>query len=143
VRSTKAFLIGAGMAYLLDPRHGKRRRHVLRDRSLRVVRRSQRLGTKKVKFVSGHLHGLMALVRRLSTRPAVAVDDETVTQRIRSDAFRDVGVSTREVEVEVEDGIATLRGSVDDRSIADNLVTRVGKVPGVRDVAAMLRVSGP
>lgn len=141
MRSTKAFLIGAGTAYLLDPRHGKRRRHVLRDRSLRAVRRSQRLGTKKVKFVGGHLRGFAALFRRLSNQPPVAVDDETVTQRIRSDAFRDVGVSTREVAVEVEDGIATLHGSVDGRSIADNLVARVGKVPGVQDVAAMLRVS--
>jgi hypothetical protein len=30
---------------------------------------------------------------------------------------------------------------VESRPLADDLVARVGKVPGVRDVAAMLRVS--
>lgn len=141
MRSAKAFLIGAGTAYLLDPRHGKRRRHVLRDRSLRLARRSQRLGTKKARFAGGHLRGLVATIRRTSKRPEAFVDDAIVTQRIRSDALRDVGVSTRDVEVEVENGVATLRGSVEGRAVADKLVGRVGKVPGVEDVAAILRVS--
>jgi hypothetical protein len=51
------------------------------------------------------------------------------------------GLSPTEVQVEVESGVATLRGSVDSRSLADDLVTRVEKVPGVRGVAAMIRVT--
>jgi hypothetical protein len=141
VGSTKAFLIGAGTAYLLDPRQGKRRRHILLDRTAKIARRTARFGAKKLRFAGGHLRGLVALFRRLGSSPSVPVDDETVTQRIRSSAFRDAGVSTRDVEVEVEDGVATLRGSVGSRSLADDLVARVRKVPGVRDVAAMLRVS--
>ena len=43
--------------------------------------------------------------------------------------------------MEVERGVATLRGSVTSRSLADDLVTRVDKVPGVQDVAAMIRVT--
>jgi osmotically-inducible protein OsmY len=98
---------------------------------------------KKARFAGGHLRGLVAVSRRALGRQATAVasDDETVEQRIRSYALREVGVSTREVEVEVEDGVATLRGSVDGRAAADELVSRVAKVPGVRDVAAMIRVS--
>jgi hypothetical protein len=142
MRSTKAFLIGAGTAYFLDPRQGRRRRHVVRDRSAAVLRRGSRVGLEKARFTGGHLRGLIAGSRRALGRQSVVVsDDATVRQRIRSEALPEAGISTREVEVEVEDGVATLRGSVDGRAAADELVSRVAKVPGVRDVAAMIRVS--
>jgi len=141
VRSTRAFLIGAGTAYFLDPRQGRRRRNVLRDRSLALVRRGSRVGARKARFAGGHVRGLVAMARHLVSRAPQAADDATVAQRIRSDALRDVGLSTRDVEVEVADGVATLRGAVGSRSLADDLVARVGKVPGVRDVAAMIRVT--
>jgi hypothetical protein len=114
---------------------------MLLDRTAKVLRRTARFGTKKTRFAGGHLRGLLALFRRLGSHPSPRVDDATVTQRIRSSALRDVGISTRDVEVEVEDGVATLRGSVGSRTLAEDLIARVGKVPGVRDVADELRVS--
>ncbi len=142
MRSTSAFLMGAGTAYLFDPRQGKGRRHQLRDRSLRALHRVERVGTGKVKFAGGHVRGLVAVVRRTLLRPAVATDDETVTQRIRSDAFRDVDVPTEGVDVIVENGLAKLRGSVVSIADSDRLVARVGKVPGVRDVDAEFKFTG-
>ena len=141
MRSTKAFLIGAGAAYLFDPGHGKMRRHVLRDRSRRVVRVVGKKGSSKARFTSGRIRGALAVSRRLVTSPEVAVDDVTIVQRIRSDAFRRAGVSPHQVELRVEDGVATLRGSVDSPEHADALVQRVAKTPGVEDVAAMLRIT--
>lgn len=141
MRSTKAFLIGFGTAYLFDPYQGKRRRTVARARLAKLVRRTARLGQKKARFTGGRLQGLGARARTLVWRPGVALDDRTVEQRIRSAALRDVGLSTSEVEVQVSSGVATLRGSVGSRSLADDLVTRVEKVPGVQDVAAMIRVT--
>jgi hypothetical protein len=141
VRSTRAFLIGAGAAYLFDPRHGRRRRNVLRDRGAAVLRRGAQGSATKARFTGGHLRGLLAITRHAFSPESPEVDDATVAQRIRSDALRDVGVTTRDVEVEVENGVATLRGSVGSRSRADDLVARVHRVPGVRDVAAMIRVS--
>ncbi|HSF61172.1 MAG TPA: BON domain-containing protein [Gaiellaceae bacterium] len=141
MRSTKAFLIGFGTAYLLDPHQGRRRRAVARDRIMKSVRRTGRLAQKKARFTGGRLQGLGARARALVRHRAVAFDDRTVEQRIRSSALRDVGLTTSEVDVEVERGVATLRGSVTSRSLADDLVTRVEKVPGVRDVAAMIRVT--
>ena len=142
MRSTRAFLMGAGAAYLFDPRQGRRRRNELRDRSAAIARRTARLGTKKAKFAGGHARGVLATGRRLATRRAAIADDAKIVQRIRSDALRTAGVTTRDVEVEVEDGVATLRGAVEGRATADELVARVAKVPGVQDVAAILRVSG-
>jgi BON domain len=141
MRAKTAFLAGAGAAFFFDPDAGKRRRHLARDRSLKALRRLQRLAVKKVKLVGGHTRGVVAIGRRAVTSQAVAVDDETVAQRIRSDALRDVRLSTKNVDVRVEDGFATLRGSVDSIDDADRLVSRVRKVPGVRDVAAELRVA--
>jgi osmotically-inducible protein OsmY len=141
VRSTRAFLIGAGAAYLFDPRQGRRRRNVLRDRSAAIARRTVRLGTKKVKFAGGHARGVVARGRRLTSGRQVLSDDAKIVQRIRSDALRTVGVTTKDVEVEVEGGVATLRGTVGSRTLADDLVAQVSKVPGVRDVAAMIRIS--
>jgi osmotically-inducible protein OsmY len=141
MRSTKAFLIGAGAAYLFDPGHGKRRRHVLRDRSRRIVRVVGKKGSSKARFTSGRIRGAVAVSRRLVTPTDVAVDDVTIVQRIRSDAFRHAGVSAQDVELRVEEGVASLRGSVDSPEHADALVQRVAKTPGVEDVAAMLRIS--
>ena len=141
MRSTRAFLMGAGAAYLFDPRQGRRRRHELRDRSAAIARRTVRLGAKKAKFAGGHARGVLATGRQLASKREIVADDAKIVQRIRSDALRTAGVATRDVEVEVEDGVATLRGAVEGRATADELVARVSKVPGVRDVAAILRVS--
>jgi hypothetical protein len=141
MRAKTAFLAGAGAAYFFDPETGKRRRHVARDRALRAFRQLQRGAVKKAKLAGGHAYGLAAVGRRAVTQPAVAADDETVAQRIRSDALRDLELSTKDIDVRVDDGFAVLRGSVASIDEADRLVRRVRKVPGVRDVSAEVRVA--
>jgi osmotically-inducible protein OsmY len=65
-----------------------------------------------------------------------------VKNRILSDAFRNVSLSTRDVDVDVVDGVATLRGSIPNQSLADDLVQEVRKVPGVRDVRQVFTIAG-
>ena len=141
MRSKTAFLAGIGTAYFFDPDTGKRRRHMARDRSLRAVRGLGGLGVQKAKLTAGRVYGLAAVARRAVRRDDVPVDDATVAQRIRSDALRDVGVSTKDVDVRVEDGLARLKGSVASADLADKLVSRVRGVAGVRDVSAELHVA--
>ncbi len=76
-------------------------------------------------------------------RPAVVevVDDATIEHRVLGDALPAAGVSADDVEVEVDAGVVVLQGSVDGPERADVLVQKVAEVPGVRDVAAMIRVS--
>lgn len=138
---TRAFFLGAGTTYFLDPARGKRRRRILRDRGLRALRRAGRLSSKKARFGLGHLRGLGARMRSRVLPRQRSLDDRTVEQRIRSDVLRDVGLGRQHVDVRVEQGIVTLRGHVVGRSLADDLIGRVRSVPGVVDVAAMLRVS--
>lgn len=142
MRPTTSFLVGAGVAYFFDRQLGKSRRMYVRARSRRLLRTVDRTGMRKVKYAEGRTGGIVARVRRAVARPTVDLSDATVAQRIRSEALRDVGVSTRDVEVAVEDGVATVEGTVRARKVADDLVTRVSKVPGVDEVAAIIRVSG-
>jgi osmotically-inducible protein OsmY len=139
MRTLRAFMIGVGAAYLFDPSEGKRRRRVLVDRLAKAARKVVRFMSKKARFYAGKSRGLAAGVPRAGSAPAT--DDATVLQRIRSDAFRDSGVSTKDVDVVVDAGVAKLRGSVSNPSLADDLVDRVRKVPGVRDVEAAIDVS--
>jgi len=83
-----------------------------------------------------------ALARRRRHEPSVAeVDDTTIERQVLDDALPAAGVSARDIEVEVEDGVVVLHGVVEGGDRADELVQRVAGVPGVRDVAAMIRVS--
>jgi hyperosmotically inducible protein len=141
MRAKTAFLTGAGAAYFLDPKTGKRRRHVARDRLLRALRLLRHGAVKKAKLAGGRARGLAAIARRGVRTPAVAVDDETVVQRIRSDALRDVELSTSQIDVRVEDGYARLSGSVATIDDEERLVSRVRKVPGVKEVSAEVRVA--
>lgn len=69
------------------------------------------------------------------------LDDIAIEHRVLGDALPAAGVSADDVAIAVDDGVVTLQGSVDGSDRADALVQRVAEVPGVRDVAAMLRVS--
>ena len=69
------------------------------------------------------------------------VDDTTIEHRVLGDALPAAGVDPGEVEIEVEDGVVSLHGAIDGSDRADALVQKVAEIPGVRDVAAMIRVS--
>jgi len=141
MRTVGAFVVGAGVAYLFDPQSGKRRRHVLRDRSVAVLRRFGRRSAGEAKYGAGHAEGVAAQAAGDASSPAAEADDATVKDRILSQAFRDAGVNTGDVAVDVSDGIATLRGTLDSVDLVHELVERVRAVPGVRTVTPRLAVT--
>jgi osmotically-inducible protein OsmY len=140
---TAVFALGVATEYFLDPRHGRRRRHVLRDRTLHMLRRAERLTSREARHGAGRARGLAAEARTAVTPRDKPADDVTLRQRILSDAFRHANVPTSDVEVEVAEGRVTLRGHVASTVLADDLVAHVRGIPGVRDVEAALAVSDP
>lgn len=140
MRSVAAFVVGAGLAYMFDPQSGRRRRHVLRDRSLAVLRRLGRRSARRAKYVAGQAEGVAAHATSAVVGRDEAADDATVKDRILSQAFRDAEVSTGDVAVDVSDGIATLRGTLGSVDLAHDLIERVRGVPGVRAVTPRLTV---
>jgi len=142
MRSVGAFVVGAGLAYMFDPQSGKRRRHVLRDRSTAILRRLGRRSARRTKYVAGNVEGVAEKAAGAVSGQSEGADDATVKDRILSQAFREAGVSTGDVAVEVSDGIATLRGMLESVDLVHDLVERVRAVPGVRTVTPRLTVSG-
>jgi osmotically-inducible protein OsmY len=141
VRFTTAFIFGAGTAFFLDPRLGKQRRHGVRDRVLRLLRHSRDQVLGRAKFAVDHAQGLAAEAVSSVARTSRAADDETVKSRVLSNALRHVPVANSELDVEVADGVVTLRGSIASKTLADDLVERVRAVPGVRAVTPELTVA--
>jgi BON domain len=140
MRSASAFLIGLGTAYFFDPSRGKSRRAVARDRGAKLARRLATTLQKRTRFAAGKAEGIYARSRKAVTHPEVATDDATVEQRIRSEAFRYIDVPGNAIEVEVENGVATLTGAVTSNDLVSDLVESVSKVAGVKEVAAKVRV---
>lgn len=142
IRAAALMSVGGVVAALADPVSGARRRHMLRDRSLAAARH---LRTRGERSVRGALHRRIGEVRgwQAAHRPGDAsVDDPTLADRVRSEAFRGLSVTPHEANVGVVDGIVTLRGQLADHAEIDRLVARVREVPGVRGVENLLHTAG-
>ena len=140
MRALPAFLMGVGAALTVD-RLDRRRRRMLVDRTLKALRQVRREGSRKFRYAGGHVQGAVSAVHPTGETEDRATDDVTVAQRIRSDALREVGIRTSDIDVRVEDGIAHLSGSVDSPDLERRLVERVREVHGVKDVATELEVT--
>jgi osmotically-inducible protein OsmY len=133
-----AIAAGAGIEYLLDPADGRRRRHVLRDRTVAASRRLARRGAQQARYAEGKAEG--AVRGAMSTpRPA---DDQTLADRVRSEIFRRPDAPKGAVNVGVVDSVVTLRGQVDDPAEIQRLVDDARAVPGVRSVQNLMHAPG-
>jgi hypothetical protein len=134
-------LAGVGLAFFLDPRSGKRRRRYVRDRSLGALRHSLR---RTARAGRGAVVGTEALTHKAlhRERPKLDLSDETLAAKIMSEVFRDKKLPKGDVNLNVEDGVAVLRGQVERPELIDDLVKRVRKVHGVRDVESLLHLPG-
>jgi hypothetical protein len=132
--------VGAAAAYLLDPVAGTGRRSRLRDQTGALIRRGEEraddLGRHATNVVQGK-------VREMTTAPERSMDDGTVEARIRSEVLGRGDVDASGIVVNVEDGVAVLRGEVSgpDDAIA-GIVDRTKAVEGVREVRNLLHVPG-
>ena len=68
-------------------------------------------------------------------------DDATVTDRVRSEVFRDAELS-QGVSVNVERGIVVLRGEIASDEQRHHLIDRVERVDGVWSVRDLLHLPG-
>jgi osmotically-inducible protein OsmY len=131
---------GIGLAYFLDPQSGRRRRHKLRDRTLGTLRRGFR---RTARAGRGTVIGAEALAQKaahIREEPKPDMTDETLAAKIMSEVFRDPELPKGDVNVNVEGGVAVLRGQLERPELIEDLVRRVRKVNGVRDVESHLHL---
>jgi hypothetical protein len=67
--------------------------------------------------------------------------DGALEEAIRRELRKDASTTDLEIDVEVRDGTAYLRGAVSDLTDSDNVLEVAGRVPGVVDVVDELTLS--
>ena len=129
-------LAGLGLAFVLDPERGARRRALLRDKATHTGRKLAEGVEAKTRDLRNRAQGAAAEVR--SRFQAGEVGDETLHERVRS-AIGRVVTHPGAITVVVHQGRVTLQGSVPEGEL-DDLIRAVKGVRGVSDVANELQV---
>src|SRR5215211_9184315 len=132
--------IGAATAWFLDPNDGTRRRNVLRDKTMKYARKGKSEVASKATYTGTAIKGKATAVAPGTGRePAEErLNDPALQAKIESEIFRGADAPKDKVSVNVEEGIAYLRGEVPDRETIESLVQAVAKVEGVRGVDNLL-----
>ena len=68
-------------------------------------------------------------------------DDARLTEKVKSEIFRDADVPTGQVNVNTEYGKVILRGEVESEDMVQRLVEAARNVQGVEDVESLLNVA--
>ncbi len=143
--------LGAAAMYVFDPRLGRRRRALMRDKVVKayhfVTRRAPERLEHRARYVAGRLHGLEHEVAHevshlLHTEPEVEPDNVTLAQRVRSEIFAPADIPDGAINVDAYEGIVTLRGELPSQELIDRVVRMARHVEGVREVRNLLHTPG-
>ena len=141
--------LGAAIAYLFDRERGAERRARLREQASSTAQRASEsfgagqpmsvvaVAVERIGSVRSRLGGYGDVLDDAPVDDGTP-DDATLVDRIRSEALGDPRVPAGEINVDVADGTATLRGELTDQALIDLVVDRVRAVPGVVGVDNLL-----
>jgi len=134
-------LAGAIAVYFLDPERGRARRAQFVDWSGARLRRGwhalNQLGTRTGSTAAAFPQRMVSL--RSGPRPA---DDLTLRDRVESEVFGNPDVPKGRINLDVQSGVVTVRGQVDNALQIAAIERVVLKVPGVQGVENLLHVNG-
>ena len=136
-------IVGVGAAaaaamYLLDPERGRSRRAKLSDQAAAMARMAEEKARAQAEHQKGVAQGLAHDLTE-PFRPDREFDDETLHQKVKSEAIGRWDGPKNDVEVDVDDGVVTLKGNVDAEKV-DDLIRLVKGVPGVASINDQLSV---
>jgi hypothetical protein len=130
---------GAVAVYFFDPERGRARRTQFVDWSGARLRRGWRalnqLGARTGSNAAAFPQRMVSL--RSGPRPA---DDLTLRDRVESEVFRNADLSKGQINLDVESGVVTIRGQVENAFQIAGVEKAVLKVPGVVGVENLLHV---
>jgi osmotically-inducible protein OsmY len=133
---------GALLAFFLDPRSGRRRRHELRDRARGSFHRALRKTRHLARGITADAYGVKQKARHRREVPKEQPNDATLTAKVESEVLRGADVPKGQINVNAEDGVVVLRGQVERPELIAELESRVRKVQGVLDVENLLHLPG-
>jgi osmotically-inducible protein OsmY len=132
---------GAAAAHFLDPDSGSRRRAVARDKALSQAKQGASTVQAQVKHAAGRAKGTAAQAAPTPTRLQDA-DDVTLARKVESEIFRDADAPKGDVSVDVQAGVAYLRGTVSDVSWIERFGEAARQVEGITGVKNLLHAPG-
>jgi osmotically-inducible protein OsmY len=138
IKTVVAAAIGWSAAYLFDRDRGRARRARLRDQLAHQGRRARQAVGRRARYERGRLRGT---AHRLTPGSGSApADDHVLADRIRSQVLGPM--RGHKINVDVADGVVTLRGEVDSAGDRAEIESRVQRVGGVAEVRNLLHDSG-
>jgi osmotically-inducible protein OsmY len=135
---------GAAASHLLDPHSGRKRRHELRERASSKASSGASRAASTASSAAGKAKGAVAGVTpSMPGRHRIKdVDDVTLARKVETEIFRDASAPKGEVSVDVQAGVAYLRGTVADEGWIARLADEAKKVDGIKGVENLLHRPG-
>jgi osmotically-inducible protein OsmY len=130
------FLLGLGVAYMLDPDRGARRRGLVRDKAVHAGHRLADGVGATTNDLRNRAGGAAARIRSRLRREDVG--DEILHERVRS-AIGRVLSQPHAITVIATEGVVTLQGPVVEEEL-DDLLHTVKRVRGVSRVVNELQI---
>jgi osmotically-inducible protein OsmY len=130
---------GAAAAHFLDPQSGRRRRAVARDQAISKAKQGASAAQTQAQHAAGKVQGAAAGATPSSTPDH---DDVTLAHKVETEIFRDASAPKGDVSVDVQAGVAYLRGEVSDASWIERLGESARQVDGVKGVKNLLHTPG-
>jgi osmotically-inducible protein OsmY len=131
---------GAALAYFFDPEQGRRRRNVARDRAAAMFRRAESEAERRGRYYAGKAEGLKHKASSMRAHDESVLDDLTLKHKIESEVLRDLDRS--HVNVNVDEGVAELRGALERPDQISAIIEGVRRVPGIVEVRSFLHLRG-
>jgi gas vesicle protein len=128
--------IGAALAYFFDPQSGRRRRKTTIDRTAALFRRTT---VRTTQAVSSQAYATKQKLTHLQEEPK-DFDDVTLARKVETEIFRGADVPKGRINVNVEEGVVSLRGEANTPEMINDLENQVRKIQGVRDVNNLLHL---
>lgn len=122
--------IGMGLMFLLDPARGNRRRALIRDKMIRVSRKTRDAAGATGRDLGNRINGIRARAESLVSR--APVDDDVLVERVRARLGR-IASHPRAIEVAAHNGSVTLTGDAFATEVSP-IVDAVARVRGVCNV---------
>ena len=134
--SLRAFTLGAGVMYYFDPRYGHRRRVLVKDKLLSLLRRQRHYGSKALRDMAHRAQGTLVESKWLVLSGDAS--DPILHDRVRTKLGRAVS-QPHAIQVIACQGCVTLRGQVLANEM-EELLGAVKRVHGVHRVVNELQV---
>lgn len=131
-------VLGALLSYLFDPDRGRSRRARLSDQATARGRDLSETVRKTAEYQKGVAKGFAHEASDV-LRPDKEYDDETLVQKIRSEALG-YWEGSEPIEIDIRDGMVKVSGSVRDSASRDQLLGLIRDVEGVGMIDDRLKV---